>query len=121
MLVYALRSCFCRRVEELQFRLEEEGIDKTTLEAQKMDTEERIFELEEALAMAKETNERIETELEGTDDQPLKIDARVQAAEKRALDLQTKLEELQKQVNVSCSYCTYLSYIIFIYTRVGSM
>ncbi len=50
-------------MEELQFRLEEEAIDKTTLEAQKVDYDERIFELEEALATAKETNERISADL----------------------------------------------------------
>ncbi|CDS40463.1 Cytoskeleton associated protein CAP Gly [Echinococcus multilocularis] len=52
-----------KKSEELQFRLEEEAIEKTTLENQKSDVEERIFELEEALAVAKETNERMECQL----------------------------------------------------------
>ncbi|KAL5111747.1 CAP-Gly domain-containing linker protein 1 [Taenia crassiceps] len=52
-----------KKSEELQFRLEEEAIEKTTLENQKSDVEERIFELEEALAAAKETNERMECQL----------------------------------------------------------
>uniref|UniRef100_A0A0X3NS26 CAP-Gly domain-containing protein n=1 Tax=Schistocephalus solidus TaxID=70667 RepID=A0A0X3NS26_SCHSO len=115
-----------KKTEELQFRLEEENIDKATLEAQKADTDERIFELEEALAAAKETNERMEEELqrfrsslpadaprEGSASQPVvgpagdtvtgssevETDARVQEAIARANALEEKLQALQKQMD----------------------
>ncbi|KAL7061418.1 hypothetical protein AAHC03_01431 [Spirometra sp. Aus1] len=115
-----------KRTEELQFRLEEENIDKATLEAQKADTDERIFELEEALAAAKETNERMEEELqkfrsslptdalnEGSASQPVvgpagdavpgsgevESDARVREATARADALEERLQALQKQMD----------------------
>ncbi|VDP55498.1 unnamed protein product, partial [Schistosoma curassoni] len=52
-----------RNLEDLQFRIEEENIDKSTTESQNADDESKIFELEEALMSARETNERMELEL----------------------------------------------------------
>ncbi len=107
-----------RKSEELQFRLEEEAIDKTALENQRTDTEERIFELEEALAAAKEANERIEAQLKGggaapgpagdgpaPPPPPAADDSekaqKLAAAEARAQELEATLKELQeKQLNV---------------------
>ncbi len=108
-----------RKSEELQFRLEEEAIDKTALENQRTDTEERIFELEEALAAAKEANERIEAQMkergaapgpagDGPAPPPPPPAAddsekaqKLAAAEARAQELEATLKELQeKQLNV---------------------
>ncbi|VDP65038.1 unnamed protein product [Schistosoma mattheei] len=52
-----------KNLEDLQFRIEEENIDKSTIESQNADDESKIFELEEALMSARETNERMELEL----------------------------------------------------------
>ncbi|CAH8580347.1 unnamed protein product [Schistosoma bovis] len=52
-----------KNLEDLQFRIEEENIDKSTTESQNADDESKIFELEEALMSARETNERMELEL----------------------------------------------------------
>ncbi|CAH8524144.1 unnamed protein product [Schistosoma turkestanicum] len=52
-----------KNFEDLQFRIEEENIDKITIESQNADDESKIFELEEALMSARETNERMEVEL----------------------------------------------------------
>ncbi|CAH8593064.1 unnamed protein product [Schistosoma rodhaini] len=52
-----------KNLEDLQFRIEEENIDKSTVESQNADDESKIFELEEALMSARETNERMELEL----------------------------------------------------------
>ncbi|KAH8871857.1 CAP-Gly domain-containing linker protein 3 [Schistosoma japonicum] len=52
-----------KNLEDLQFRIEEENIDKITYESQNTDDESKIFELEEALMSARETNERMEAEL----------------------------------------------------------
>uniref|UniRef100_A0A5K3FWZ7 Uncharacterized protein n=1 Tax=Mesocestoides corti TaxID=53468 RepID=A0A5K3FWZ7_MESCO len=91
-----------KKSEELQFRLEEEAIEKTSLENQKSDVEERIFELEEALAAAKEVNERIEAQLREngadatTSDLP-PVDSRLVAAEARAAELEATLKKLQEE------------------------
>ena len=106
----------CRRKsEELQFRLEEEAIEKTTLENQKSDVEERIFELEEALAAAKETNERMETQLNerGTSlEQPATghvqsspVDgAKLAAAEARISELEAVLVQMQEEQLIVRTY-----------------
>lgn len=92
-----------RKSEELQFRLEEEAIEKTTLENQKTDVEERIFELEEALAAAKETNERMESQLAGvavdsTDSAAMNEAAtKLAAAEKRMGELEASLITMQAE------------------------
>ncbi|VDK39622.1 unnamed protein product [Taenia asiatica] len=98
-----------KKSEELQFRLEEESIEKTTLENQKSDVEERIFELEEALAAAKETNERMECQLNEkkalSSPPPKTIEtgnssdegARLAAAEARIAELVATLVKLQEE------------------------
>ncbi|VDL25620.1 unnamed protein product [Hymenolepis diminuta] len=100
-----------KKSEELQFRLEEEAIEKTTLENQKTDVEERIFELEEALAAAKETNERMESQLAGvavdsTDSAAMnEATTKLTAAEKRVGELEASLIAMQAEQ---------LSYIIWV-------
>lgn len=91
-----------RKSEELQFRLEEEAIEKTTLENQKTDVEERIFELEEALAAAKETNERMESQLSvfaaaspANVAPSTETAAKLAAAEARMAELEASLAALQ--------------------------
>ncbi|VUZ57584.1 unnamed protein product [Hymenolepis diminuta] len=92
-----------KKSEELQFRLEEEAIEKTTLENQKTDVEERIFELEEALAAAKETNERMESQLAGvavdsTDSAAMnEATTKLTAAEKRVGELEASLIAMQAE------------------------
>ncbi|KAM7539949.1 hypothetical protein Aperf_G00000024343 [Anoplocephala perfoliata] len=88
-----------KKSEELQFRLEEEAIEKTTLENQKTDVEERIFELEEALAAAKETNERMESQLSTSSGAekppPTETAAKLAAAEARMAELEASLVAMQ--------------------------
>ncbi|VDM34716.1 unnamed protein product [Hydatigera taeniaeformis] len=97
-----------KKSEELQFRLEEEAIEKTTLENQKSDVEERIFELEEALAAAKETNERMECQLNEKNclsppsatistNNSSADDSRLIAAEARIAELMATLVKLQEE------------------------
>ncbi|VDO10276.1 unnamed protein product [Rodentolepis nana] len=92
-----------KKSEELQFRLEEEAIEKTTLENQKTDVEERIFELEEALAAAKETNEHMENQLSGVavdfTDSSVKNEAstKLAAAERRLAELEASLVTMQAE------------------------
>ncbi|THD18224.1 CAP-gly domain-containing linker protein 1 [Fasciola hepatica] len=52
-----------RNLEDLQFRMEEENINKSTLEPRSADEDSRVFELEEALMSAREINEQTEAEL----------------------------------------------------------
>ncbi|CAH8532871.1 unnamed protein product [Dicrocoelium dendriticum] len=52
-----------KALEDLQFRMEEEKITKSTLECMNAEDESKIFELEEALISAREINERTEAEL----------------------------------------------------------
>lgn len=100
-LVISNHLFFSRKSEELQFRLEEEAIEKTALENQKTDVEERIFELEEALAAAKETNERMESQLAGVTvggiDSAASNEAaeKLAAAEKRMAELEASLVAMQ--------------------------
>ncbi|VEL08482.1 unnamed protein product [Protopolystoma xenopodis] len=61
-----------KKLEDLQFRMAEETIDKSTLECKSADDDSRIFELEEALATARDANEAAEAELAKLRDELIK-------------------------------------------------
>ncbi|KAA3681339.1 uncharacterized protein DEA37_0003437 [Paragonimus westermani] len=94
-----------KALEDLQFRMEEENIDKSTLENINADDESKIFELEEALMFARETNERTDAELVRVRGELEALLTRQQTAERsstcNATDLQVTVSACQTDTDVS--------------------
>ncbi|KAG5450353.1 CAP-GLY domain-containing linker protein 1 [Clonorchis sinensis] len=83
-----------KKVDDLQFRMEEEKINKSTLESLNADDESKIFELEEALMLARETNEQTEAELSRVREELTALLARQETTRRDSKSTETSVQQL---------------------------